>query len=188
MRLSDKNIELILEDSRECRAPGMGDVQLLCAEIQERRKNGENVPTALLGDRLLERFQEGSNISDSTAAALIAYLQGKPHKRKWEVPEEVTNATLMDELIKRIGDKEGFLDRHIISFINQLKACGYFQTWLPVDMQALKQLLYALSAPDQPHLLREMQVTRGLPVVEGEPRNPIDQLIVDMQAVKNASA
>lgn len=42
MRLSDKNIELILADSRECRAPGMGDVQLLCAEIQERRKNGED--------------------------------------------------------------------------------------------------------------------------------------------------
>jgi len=187
-RLSDKHIAAIraaAEDNDQ--TYGFGDVILLCDELQERRKNSENAPTALLGDRLLERLCEGSKVSERTRESLIEMLKNGRIKDVWEVNDEVTNTTLMAELIKRVGDNEAVSDALVLALFHALQRQGYFQTICPVDREALKKLLYVLSSPDQPHLLREMQVTRGLPTAEGEPRNPIDQLIVDMQAVKNAT-
>ena len=37
MNLSDKNLDAILKESLECRAPGMGDIQLMVKEIQTYR-------------------------------------------------------------------------------------------------------------------------------------------------------
>ena len=185
-RLTDKHIAAIraaAEDNDQ--TYGFGDVILLCDELQTRRKNGENVPTALLGDRLLERFQEGSNVSDSTAAALIPYLQGKPHKRAWDVPEEVTNATLIDELIKRINENEGLSDNRVLALFHALQRQGYFQTITFVNRKALETVVHALVCTEHPHIVRELMVTRNLPVAEGEPLNPINQLIQD---ARNAPA
>lgn len=184
-RLSDKHIAAIraaAEDNEQ--TYGFGDVILVCDELQERRKNGENVPTPVLGDRLLERFQEGSNVSDSTAAALIPYLQGKPHKRTWEVPDEVTNATLMDELIKRVNDNEAISDALVLALFHAMQRQGYFQTITFVNRKALETVVHALACTEHPHIVRELQVTRNLPVAEGEPLNPINQLIQD---ARNAS-
>lgn len=228
-RLNDKHIAAIraaAEDNEQ--SYGYGDVILLCDELQERRKNGENVPTALLGDRLLERFQEGSNVSNRTAAALIEYLQGKPHKREWEIPEEVTNLTLLEELTKRINENEGLPEEQVQALLQALQASGkdinptldlaqtsatnliqelttcikqneplrdadvlalfhalqrqnYFQTITFVNRQALEKVVLALTCAEHPHVIRELQVTRGLPLAQGEAPNPIDQLIQDIQ-------
>lgn len=45
---------------------------------------------------------------------------------------------------------------------------------IQVNADALRQVLLALSGPG--HLIREMQATRSLPVMEGEEPNPINEL------------
>jgi len=135
MRLSDKNIEAILSDSRECRAPGMGDVQLLCHEVQERRKGNENTPTVVVADLLIERLSENGPITDYQVLALV----------------------------------------------QALKTRGYLQTTTMVNTEALYQLLYALEQGTGSPSVRELQVTRNLPLEPGERPNPIDQLKGDYE-------
>jgi hypothetical protein len=191
-RLTDKNVETLMVAAKECDPQGIGygDVMLLCEEVQTRRKNGENVPTVLLGDRLLERLQEGSEVNETTRAQLLEHLKSMVPKQAWEVPEAVTNATLCQELVKRIKDGEGILDSEVLALFHALQGSGYFQTTCVavVDRESLKKLLHAVSSPAHPHLFLEMQATRGMPTGEGEPLNPIDQLIVDLRRPINATA
>lgn len=147
LRLSDKNIEAILEDSRQCRAPGMGDVQLLCAEIQERRGKQAQEPGAL-----------------------------KPLD---------SNERLLDWLIARVDAKEPMPDGRVLALFHALQRQGYFQTITFVNRKALETVVHALACTEHPHIVRELQVTRNLPVAEGEPLNPINQLIQD---ARNAPA
>lgn len=180
-RLSDKHIDAIRKAAEDNdQTYGFGDVILLCDELQERRKNGENVPTALLGDRLLERLTEGSSVTQRTGESLIELLKTGRVKEVWEVNDEVTNTTLMEELIKRVNDKEAISDALVLALFHALQKKGYFQTICWVNREALGKVLDALEGPG--HILREMQVTRCLPQSEGETPHPITQLRADMGA------
>ncbi|AUM59669.1 hypothetical protein HOS55_gp067 [Pseudomonas phage PMBT3] len=100
-----------------------------------------------------------------------------------------TSATnLLQELTTCINQNEPLNDADVLALFHALQSREYFQTTCLVDRQSLKSLLYALSAPEQPHLILEMQHTRGLPRADGERLNPIDQLIVDMRRPSHASA
>lgn len=98
----------------------------------------------------------------------------------------VTN--LIRELTACIKQNEPLRDADVLDLFHALQNREYFQTTCLVDREALKKLLYALSAPEQPHLILEMQHTRGLPTAQGVPRNPIDQLIMDQRRPTHASA
>jgi hypothetical protein len=187
MRLSDKNIAAIAAAAEDCTLCGYGDVLLLCAEVQERRANNENIPTTLLADRLIQRLDEGE--------LLTGFQRNEIQRRAWhddgtaqvppmpvsDVPDSVTNERLMDCLIERINKSWNFRDSQVLAMYHGMKQQGYFQNITFVDTRALQQVLTAL-ASDQGHLIRELQVTRMLPVTEGEPLNPINQLIKDMKA------
>lgn len=95
-------------------------------------------------------------------------------------------ADLLKEVTVCINQNEPLNDADVLALFHALQNRQYFQTTCLVDRKSLKTLLHALSMPEQPHLIREMQVTRGLPKADG-PRNPIDQLIVDMQRPSHAS-
>lgn len=100
-----------------------------------------------------------------------------------------TSATnLLQELTTCINQNEPLNDADVLALFHALQGREYFQTTCLVDRESLKKLLYALSAPEQPHLILEMQHTRGLPRADGERLNPIDQLIVDMRRPSHASA
>lgn len=100
-----------------------------------------------------------------------------------------TSATgLLQELTTCINQNEPLNDADVLALFHALQNRQYFQTTCLVDRESLKKLLYALSAPEQPHLILEMQHTRGLPRADGERLNPIDQLIVDMRRPSHASA
>lgn len=103
----------------------------------------------------------------------------------WEVNEEVTNVTLMDAFINRIEKQEAFRDGDVLAMFHALQRQGYFQTICWVERDALKQVLNALNGA--PHLIRELQATRGLPRVDGEKLNAIDQLIQDCKGPKDAT-
>ena len=60
-----------------------------------------------------------------------------------------------------------------------------FQTITFVNRKALETVVHALACTEHPHIVRELMVTRNLPVAEGEPLNPINQLIQD---ARNAPA
>lgn len=99
-----------------------------------------------------------------------------------------TSATnLIQELTTCIKKNEPLRDADVLDLFHSLQNREYFQTTCLVDREALKKLLYVLSAPEQPHLLREMQATRGLPTTQDGPRNPIDQLIMDQRRPTHAS-
>ena len=99
-----------------------------------------------------------------------------------------TSATnLLQELTTCINQNEPLNDADVLALFHALQNREYFQTTCLVDRESLKKLIYALSAPEQPHLILEMQHTRGLPRAEGERLNPIDQLIVDLRRVTHAS-
>lgn len=99
-----------------------------------------------------------------------------------------TNATdLIQELTTCVKQNEPLRDADVLDLFHALQNREYFQTTCVVDREALKKLLYALSAPDQPHLILEMQATRGLPTTQDGPRNPIDQLIMDQRRPTHAS-
>lgn len=99
-----------------------------------------------------------------------------------------TNATdLIQELTTCVKHNEPLRDADVLDLFHALQNREYFQTTCVVDREALKKLLYALSAPDQPHLILEMQATRGLPTTQDGPRNPIDQLIMDQRRPTHAS-
>ena len=101
---------------------------------------------------------------------------------------KVSATALLKEVTRCIKQNEPLVDADVLAMFHALQAREYFQTTCLVDRQSLKNLLHALSSPEQPHLIREMQATRGLPRVEGERLNAIDQLIVDMQRASHASA
>lgn len=99
-----------------------------------------------------------------------------------------TNATdLIQELTTCVKQNEPLRDADVLDLFHALQNREYFQTTCVVDREALKKLLYALSAPDQPHLILEMQATRGLPTTQDGPSNPIDQLIMDQRRPTHAS-
>lgn len=52
---------------------------------------------------------------------------------------------------------------------------------IEVDREALRRVLVALSG--QPHLIAELQATRGLPTL---PRNPIDILVDNFMSEEEA--
>jgi hypothetical protein len=101
---------------------------------------------------------------------------------------KTTANALMRELLKCVeAENEPLSDADVLALFHALRKYGYFQTTCVVDRSALDKLLKALSTPEQPHLIREIQVTRGLPTADSEPRNPIDQLIVDLRSSENAA-
>lgn len=147
--------------------------------------------------QLADIMSTTQDISQKFGAGIVMLLGGELLERRaedpvpvpeWVVNEAVTNETLMDAVLDRINKKEAFRDADVLGVFNAFQRQGYFSTITFVDSKALRALLYALSCPEQPHLIRELQATRGLPTVEGEPRNPIDQLIVDEQKGKQNAA
>jgi len=92
---------------------------------------------------------------------------------------------LLKELVKCVQEKEPLMDADVLALFHALRGQGYFQTLVPVNREALANLIRALSTPEQPHLILEMQHTRGLPGGSG---NPIDQLIMDLREVVHAPA
>lgn len=101
---------------------------------------------------------------------------------------KVSATALLKEVTRCIKQNEPLVDADVLAMFHALQAREYFQTTCLVDRESLKKLLYALSAPEQPHLILEMQATRGLPRTDGNHLNPIDQLIVDLRKVTHASA
>lgn len=100
---------------------------------------------------------------------------------------KVSATDLLKEVTTCVIGNEPLVDADVRALFHALQNRDYFQTTCLVDRKSLKSLLHALSSPEQPHLIREMQVTRGLPKADG-PINPIDQLIVDLQRANHASA
>lgn len=96
-----------------------------------------------------------------------------------------TSATnLIQELTTCIKQNEPLRDADVLAMFHALQAREYFQTTCLVDRKALETVVHALACTEHPHIVRELQVTRNLPVAEGEPLNPINQLIRD---ARNAS-
>lgn len=92
---------------------------------------------------------------------------------------------LMNELIKCVEDKEPLRDADVLALFHAMQRQGYFQTITFVNRKALETVVHALACTEHPHIVRELMVTRNLPVAEGEPLNPINQLIQD---ARNAPA
>lgn len=88
---------------------------------------------------------------------------------------------LMNELIKCVEEKEPLRDADVLALFHALQRQNYFQTITFVNRQALEKVVLALTCAEHPHVIRELQVTRGLPLAQGEAPNPIDQLIQDIQ-------
>lgn len=96
------------------------------------------------------------------------------------LPDELTNTTVMEGLIKRVQAGEHMLDRHVLGLFNAWRKQGFFQTITFVDSQALESVLNAVDCiPHHPHIINELAATRNLPRVEGDRLNPIDQLVKD---------
>lgn len=121
----------------------------------------------LLCDELQERRADTAPARDLAKVSATGLLKG------------VTTCINQNELLN---------DADELALFHVRQSREYFQTTCLVDRESLKKLLYALSAPGQPHLILEMQHTRGLPRADGERLNPIDQLIVDMRRPSHASA
>lgn len=97
-----------------------------------------------------------------------------------------TNATdLIQELTTCVKQNEPLRDADVLDLFHALQRAGYFQTITVVNRKALETVVHALACTEHPHIIRELQVTRNLPVAEGEPLNPINQLIQD---ARNAPA
>lgn len=98
---------------------------------------------------------------------------------------QIEATAILKELIKCVEEKQPLRDADVLALFHAFKRQDYFQTITFVDREALQQVLYALTS--QPHLIRELQATRGLPRVEGEKANPIDQLIQDCKGPNDAT-
>lgn len=92
---------------------------------------------------------------------------------------------LISELIKCVEDKEPLRDADVLALFHAMQRQGYFQTITFVNRKALETVVHALACTEHPHIVRELMVTRNLPVAEGGPLNPINQLIQD---ARNAPA
>lgn len=88
---------------------------------------------------------------------------------------------LINELIKCVEEKEPLRDADVLALFHALQRQNYFQTITFVNKAALEKVVLALTCTEHPHVIRELQVTRGLPLAQGEAPNPIDQLIQDIQ-------
>ena len=97
-----------------------------------------------------------------------------------------TSATnLIQELTTCIKQNEPLRDADVLALFHALQRQNYFQTITFVNRKALETVVHALACTEHPHIVRELMVTRNLPVAEGEPLNPINQLIQD---ARNAPA
>lgn len=93
-----------------------------------------------------------------------------------------TSATnLIQELTTCIKQNEPLRDADVLALFHALQRQNYFQTITFVNRQALDKVVLALTCAEHPHVIRELQVTRGLPLAQGDAPNPIDQLIQDIQ-------
>ena len=93
-----------------------------------------------------------------------------------------TSATdLLREVTTCINQNEPLRDAEVLALFHALQRQNYFQTITFVNKEALEKVVLALTCTEHPHLIRELQVTRGLPLAKGEAANPIDQLIQDIQ-------
>lgn len=90
---------------------------------------------------------------------------------------QIEATAIIQELIKCVEEKQPLRDADVLALFHALQREAYFKTVAFVDREALTQVLNALTS--QPHLIRELQATRGLPLVKGEKANPID-LLIDM--------
>lgn len=88
---------------------------------------------------------------------------------------------LINELIKCVEEKEPLRDADVLALFHAMQRQDYFQTLTFVNKKALETVVLALTCTEHPHVIRELQVTRGLPLAQGEATNPIDQLIQDIQ-------
>lgn len=191
-RLTDKNVATLMVAAKECDPQGIGygDVMLLCEEVQERRIHEESAELSVHFERLLGHMADGKYLTCTQRNAITHYpyiedgteLVVEP---VYKVPDTVTNTRVIDSLINRVEENEGFSDGDILALFHAFQKQGYFQTITFVDREALKQVLNALNG--EPYLIRELQATRGLPRVEGEKLNAIDQLIQDFKGPENAA-
>lgn len=192
VRLSDKHIAAIraaAEDNEQ--SFGFGDVLLLCDELQTRRANCEGADLDTHVERVREHLQDGKYMTCTQRNNLLRYPYIEDGTEPLQdrlpdvLPDEITNPSVIEGLIKRIEKGEGILDKYILGLFHAFQKQGYFQTITFVDRDALKQVLNALNGGG--HLIRELQATRNLPRAEGEKANAIDQLIQDIQEPKYAA-
>lgn len=94
---------------------------------------------------------------------------------------QVEATAIIQELIKCVEEKQPLRDIDVLALFHALRRQNYFQTTAFVNREALEKVVLALTCTEHPHVIRELQVTRGLPLVQGEAPNPIDQLIQDIQ-------
>lgn len=94
---------------------------------------------------------------------------------------QIEATAIIQELIKCVEEKQPLRDADVLALFHAMQRQGYFQTITFVNRQALEKVVLALTCTEHPHVIRELQVTRGLPLAQGEAANPIDQLIQDIQ-------
>lgn len=150
--------------------------------------------TMPMSDRNIEHLLTSAQTCDPQGIGygdVILLCQELQERRAAEAVQQadlvrVPATNLIQELTNCVEHNEPLRDADVLALFHALQGRQYFQTTCLVDRKSLKKLLEALSSPEQPHLIREMQATRGLPKADG-PLNPIDQLIVDMQRPNHAS-
>lgn len=94
---------------------------------------------------------------------------------------QIEATAIIQELIKCVEEKQPLRDADVLALFHAMQRQGYFQTISCVNREALEKVVLALTCTEHPHVIRELQVTRGLPLAQGEAPNPIDQLIQDIQ-------
>lgn len=94
---------------------------------------------------------------------------------------QIKATAIIQELIKCVEEKQPLRDADVLALFHAMQRQGYFQTITFVNREALEKVVLALTCTEHPHVIRELQVTRGLPLAQGEAANPIDQLIQDIQ-------
>lgn len=118
LNLTESDLEAIQKDSEQGVAPGMGDVQLMVAQIRQLMQNGKN----LLVERqalafLLKRFVDGEHDQDENQAerhmyhdeaqTLLAYLGGQVQGYTL-VPDDALRALTAERDALRKGLTEVF--------------------------------------------------------------------------------
>ena len=113
LNLTEIDLEAIRKDSEQGVAPGMGDVQLMVAQIRQLMQSGKN----LLVERnslafLLKRFVDGEHDQDENQAerhmyhdeaqTLLAYLGGELHGHTL-VPDEALRTIKSERDVLRKG-------------------------------------------------------------------------------------
>lgn len=94
---------------------------------------------------------------------------------------QIEATAIIQELIKCVEEKQPLRDADVLALFHAMQRQNYFQTITFVNREALEKVVLALTCTEHPHVIRELQVTRGLPLAQGEAPNPIDQLIQDIQ-------